>query len=90
MRLLHENTMSMLAWLMLNIHARLRGMEYSAAIGYVQTKYTKYTQTDDTPYGTIKVKDYPWASKLLRTVLPTSLNVSLVYTIGHTKTDTKP
>lgn len=65
-------------------------MEYSAAIGYVQTKYTKYTQTDDTPYGTIKVKDYPWASKLLRTVLPTSLNVSLVYTIGHTKTDTKP
>ena len=60
-------------------------MEYSASIGFVHTKYQKYTQTDDTPYGVIKVKDYPWVSKVLNTVLPTSLNVSLVYTFTKTK-----
>lgn len=60
-------------------------MEYSAAIGFIQTKYSKYTQTADTPYGEIKVKDYPWVKKVLNTVLPTSLNVSLVYTFDKTK-----
>lgn len=60
-------------------------MEYSASVGFVHTKYQKYTQTDDTPYGVIKVKDYPWVSKVLNTVLPTSLNVSLVYTFTNTK-----
>lgn len=60
-------------------------MEYSASVGYVQTKYTKYTQTADTPYGEIKVRDYPWVSHVLRTVLPISLNVSIVYTIGKLK-----
>lgn len=55
-------------------------IEYSASIGFVHTKYQKYTQTSDTPYGEIKVKDYPWVSKVLNTVLPTSLNVSIVYT----------
>ena len=60
-------------------------MEYSASVGFVHTKYQKYTQTDDTPYGVIKVKDYPWVSKVLNTVLPTSLNVSLVYTFTKTK-----
>lgn len=57
-------------------------MEYSASVGFVQTRYCKYTQTADTPYGEIKVKDYPWVDKVLNTVLPTSLNVSLVYTFG--------
>ncbi len=62
-------------------------MEYSASVGFVQTRYNKYTQTADTPYGDIKVKDYPWVKKELNTVLPTSLNVSLVYTFGKvTKT----
>ena len=60
-------------------------MEYSASAGFVHTKYQKYTQTADTPYGEIKVKDYPWVSKVLNTVLPTSLNVSVVYTFGKTK-----
>ena len=60
-------------------------MEYSASVGYVQTKYTKYTQTSNTPYGEIKVRDYPWVSHVLRTVLPISLNVSIVYTIGKLK-----
>lgn len=60
-------------------------MEYSASLGFVHTKYTKYTQTSDTPYGEIKVKDYPWVKKVLNTVLPTSLNVSLVYTFTNTK-----
>ena len=60
-------------------------MEYSASIGFVHTKYQKYTQTSDTPYGEIKVKDYPWVSKVLNTVLPTSLNVSIVYTFTKTK-----
>lgn len=60
-------------------------MEYSASVGYVQTKYTKYTQKADTPYGEIKVRDYPWVSHVLRTVLPISLNVSIVYTIGKLK-----
>ncbi len=63
-------------------------MEYSASIGFVRTKYTKYTQTSDTPYGDIKVKDYPWVSKVLNTVLPTSLNVSLVYTFTKSKKTT--
>ena len=60
-------------------------MEYSASAGFVHTKYQKYTQTADTPYGEIKVKDYPWVNKVLSTVLPTSLNVSVVYTFGKTK-----
>lgn len=60
-------------------------MEYSASVGFVQTKYTKYTQTADTPYGEIKVKDYPWVQKVLNTVLPTSLSVSLVYSFNKTK-----
>ena len=60
-------------------------MEYSASVGFVHTKYQKYTQTADTPYGEIKVKDYPWVSKVLNTVLPTSLNVSLVYTFTQSK-----
>lgn len=60
-------------------------MEYSASVGFVRAKYQKYTQTPDTPYGEIKVKDYPWVSKVLNTVLPTSLNVSLVYTFTQTK-----
>ena len=60
-------------------------MEYSASAGFVHTKYQKYTQTADTPYGEIKVKDYPWVSKVLNTVLPTSLNVSLVYTFTQSK-----
>ena len=33
----------------------------------------------------IKVKDYPWVSKVLNTVLPTSLNVSIVYTFTKSK-----
>ncbi|MGM9747948.1 MAG: DUF3575 domain-containing protein [Candidatus Cryptobacteroides sp.] len=60
-------------------------MEYSASIGFIQTKYTKYTQTADTQYGDIKVKDYPWTTKVLNTVLPTSLNVSIVYSFTKTK-----
>ena len=60
-------------------------MEYSASVGYLHTAYKKYTQTADTPYGEIKVRDYPWVSKVLRTVLPTSLNVSLVYTFNQSK-----
>ena len=60
-------------------------MEYSASAGFVHMKYQKYTQTADTPYGEIKVKDYPWVSKMLNTVLPTSLNVSLVYTFTQSK-----
>lgn len=60
-------------------------MEYSASIGFIQTKYTKYTQTGDTQYGDIKVKDYPWTTKVLNTVLPTSLNVSIVYSFTRTK-----
>lgn len=60
-------------------------LEYSASIGFIQTKYNKYTQTADTQYGDIKVKDYPWVKKVLNTVLPTSLNVSLVYTLGKIK-----
>lgn len=60
-------------------------MEYSASVGFVHTKYQKYTQTADTPYGEIKVKDYPWVSKVLNTVLPTSLNVSIVYTFTKSK-----
>lgn len=60
-------------------------MEYSASVGFVRTKYQKYTQTPGTPYGEIKVKDYPWVKKVLNTVLPTSLNVSLVYTFTQTK-----
>ena len=60
-------------------------MEYSASVGYLHTEYKKYTQTADTPYGEIKVRDYPWVSKVLRTVFPTSLNVSLVYTFNQSK-----
>ena len=60
-------------------------MEYSASVGFVHTKYQKYTQTADTPYGEIKVKDYPWVKKVLSTAFPTSLNVSVVYTFGKTK-----
>ena len=60
-------------------------LEYSAAIGYLNTKYEKYTQVDDTRYGDIKVKDYPWVKTIRHTVFPTSLNVSLVYTFHKIK-----
>lgn len=60
-------------------------MEYSASVGYLQTKYCKYTQVEDTKYGTIKVKDYPWVSHVMKTVFPVSLNVSIVYTFNRTK-----
>ena len=60
-------------------------IEYSASVGFIHTKYQTYTQTADTPYGEIKVKDYPWVKKVLNTVLPTSLNVSVAYTLGKTK-----
>lgn len=60
-------------------------MEYSASVGYLQTTYCKYTQVDDTKYGDIKVKDYPWVSHQLKTVFPVSLNVSIVYTFNRTK-----
>ena len=60
-------------------------MEYSASVGFVHTKYQKYTQIADTPFGEIKVKDYPWVSKVLNTVLPTSLSVSLVYTFTKSR-----
>lgn len=55
-------------------------LEYAASAGYVQTKYT---QTSGTPYGSIKVKDDPWGSKRLRTVVPTSVELSLVYVVGR-------
>lgn len=58
-------------------------LEYAASAGYVQTDYTQYTHTSGTPYGTIKVKDYPWGSKRLRTVVPTSIELSLVYVMGR-------
>lgn len=61
-------------------------MEYSAAVGYVHTQYKKYTQIENTPYGVIKVRDYPWVSHLFRNIMPTSLNVSLTYTFDITKT----
>ena len=60
-------------------------MEYAASVGFIQTKYKKYTQIADTPYGEIKVRDYPWVTKVLNTVLPTSLSVSLVYTFTSSK-----
>ena len=65
--------------------ARHWKMEYSVSAGYLQTNYRKYTQKYDTPYGDIKVHDYPWVSHTFRSVLPTSINVSLVYTLYGNK-----
>lgn len=56
-------------------------MEYSIAVGYLQTAYRKYTQVSETPYGEIKVHDYPWVAHTFRGVLPTSVNVSIIYTL---------
>lgn len=60
-------------------------MEYSVSVGYVQTDYRKYTQVSETPYGDIKVHNYPWVSHTFRGVLPTSVNVSLTYTLHWSK-----
>lgn len=60
-------------------------MEYSVSAGYLHTDYHKYTQKSGTPYGDIKVHDYPWVSHTFRSVLPTSLGVSLVYAFHGNK-----
>lgn len=60
-------------------------MEYAVSVGFVHTAYQKYTQTPATPYGEIKVKDYPWVRKVSNTVCPTSLSVSLIYTLTKAK-----
>ena len=63
-------------------------MEYSISVGYLHTDYRKYTQKSGTPYGDIKVHDYPWVSHTFRSILPTSLGVSLVYTFHVNKAKT--
>lgn len=63
-------------------------MEYSVSAGYLHTDYHKYTQKSGTPYGDIKVHDYPWVSHTFRSVLPTSLGVSLVYAFHGNKAKT--
>lgn len=63
-------------------------MEYSVSAGYLQTDYHKYTQKSGTPYGDIKVHDYPWVSHTFRSLLPTSLGVSLVYAFHGNKAKT--
>lgn len=63
-------------------------MEYSVSAGYLHTDYHKYTQKSGTPYGDIKVHDYPWVSHTFRSVLPTSLGVSLVYVFHGNKAKT--
>lgn len=63
-------------------------MEYSVSVGYLHTNYRKYTQKSGTPYGDIKVHDYPWVSHTFRSILPTSLGVSLVYTFHGNKAKT--
>ena len=60
-------------------------MEYSIAVGYLQTEYRKYTQVSDTPYGDIKVHDYPWVSHTFRGIVPTSVGVSIIYTLHSSK-----
>lgn len=65
--------------------ARNWKIEYSVSAGYLQTTYRKYTQKSDTPYGDIKVHDYPWVSHSFKSVLPTSINISLVYTLFRNK-----
>ena len=63
-------------------------MEYSVSAGYLHTDYHRYTQKSGTPYGDIKVHDYPWVSHTFRSVLPTSLGVSLVYAFHGNKAKT--
>ena len=63
-------------------------MEYSISVGYLHTDYRKYTQKSGTPYGDIKVHDYPWVSHTFRSILPTSLGVSLVYAFHGNKAKT--
>lgn len=63
-------------------------MEYSISVGYLHTNYRKYTQKSGTPYGDIKVHDYPWVSHTFRSILPTSLGVSLVYAFHGNKAKT--
>ena len=63
-------------------------IEYSISVGYLHTDYRKYTQKSGTPYGDIKVHDYPWVSHTFRSILPTSLGVSLVYAFHGNKAKT--
>lgn len=63
-------------------------MEYTISVGYLHTDYRKYTQKSGTPYGDIKVHDYPWVSHTFRSILPTSLGVSLVYAFHGNKAKT--
>lgn len=63
-------------------------IEYSISVGYLHTNYRKYTQKSGTPYGDIKVHDYPWVSHTFRSILPTSLGVSLVYAFHVNKAKT--
>ena len=60
-------------------------LEYSLGLGYLKCDFREYISVKDTKFGDIKVIPYPWEVKRISGVLPTKLQVSLVWMLSYKK-----
>ena len=60
-------------------------MEYSLGLGYLRSDFRDYISVRDTKFGDIKVLPYPWEVKRISGILPTKLQVSLVWMLSNKK-----
>ena len=60
-------------------------LEYSLGLGYLRSDFREYISVKDTKFGDIKVIPYPWEVKRISGILPTKLQVSLVWMISSKK-----
>ena len=60
-------------------------MEYSLGLGYLRSDFREYISVKDTKFGDIKALPYPWDVKRISGILPTKLQVSLVWMLSCKK-----
>ena len=60
-------------------------LEYSLGLGYLRSDFREYISVKDTKFGDIKVIPYPWEVKRISGILPTKLQVSLVWMLSSKK-----
>lgn len=57
-------------------------MEYEIGVGYLQSDYRPYLYMEDTAYGNIKTRKYPWPENRSTWIGPVKAKVSFVWMIG--------
>ena len=60
-------------------------MEYSLGLGYLRSDFREYISVKDTKFGDIKALPYPWDVQRISGILPTKLQVSLVWMLSCKK-----